>query len=659
MKVPKDNHINSQYSDDIVKAAWENVVAKGISPRVKIRPEILESWIKCKQVGLDPFTRATLPIISGGELNNLLEHNSELVNISLPVIEMIEISVRETGFIITLTEKNGHVLLLRGDEDILEMAETNLFLPGCLRTIEHAGTNAIGMCLILKKPIQITGAEHYKIHHHSWTCSSSPIFNIQNELIGVITLSGRSIGKHKHTLALVTDAAKNIESRLREQDLNKEKQRLDSILSSIFHSISGGLIAVDDNLKITHINNTAVTMLGLNYKSVIGRMFEDAIQSENSLVEALKSKKYFGFNNLETNFTTHKGIMNYICSIDPTRDCSDRILGALITLSEKRHFINVAKKVVGNYAKYHFDDIKGNDSILLNQIEVAKTAAKTESRVLIVSETGTGKELFAQSIHNYSQRAREPFVAISCAAIPRDLIESELFGYRGGAFTGARREGQIGKFELANQGTLFLDEIGGLPLELQAKLLRVLQENEVTRLGDTQPTQIDVRIIAASNTDLMAKIKRYEFREDLYYRLSTIEIQIPPLRERIGDLELLIDHIINRICRKNGVGGIKISKTVIQRLKKYDWPGNVRQLENCIEQAVLFSKDGIINETNLPYKKSSIFRGFKQNQITLDDGLKEIVKSALNRCEGNISLAARELQISRSTLYRKIRESNL
>ncbi|HID30260.1 MAG TPA: PAS domain-containing protein, partial [Desulfobacterales bacterium] len=256
---------------DPIKSAWENVVLKGLSPGSPVRQEILRSWIKCREIGLDPFSENSPPVLSGHKLKRLLKRNRVLIDISKPVMGMIEILVRDSGFIVTLTDKDGYVLEVRGDRDILKMAEQNYYLPGCLRSIEHAGTNAIGVCLIEGKPIQITGAEHYKVRHHPWTCSSSPIYDCQDRIIGAVTLSGRSTGRHKHTLALVTSAAETIERQLRERNLIEEKQRLNSMLTLIFNAISDGVIAVDNRMNIARLNRTAAEMLGLDMEAVVGR----------------------------------------------------------------------------------------------------------------------------------------------------------------------------------------------------------------------------------------------------------------------------------------------------------------------------------------------------------------------------------------------------
>jgi transcriptional regulator of acetoin/glycerol metabolism len=640
-----------------VKISWEDVVLEGHKPHYPIRPEILKSWRKCRAIGVDPFSKNSPPILSNKQLNKLLRQNRKFIEISKPVMDMIQISLRETGFIITLIDKDGYVLVVRGDKDIMKMAKENYYQPGCLRTVEHAGTNAIGVCLLEGKPIQLTGAEHYKVYHHPWTCSSAPVYDRDGKIIGAITLSGKSIGRHKHTLALVIAAAETIEGRLRERELMAEKQRLSSIISLIFNAISDGVIGVDNNLDIVRINKTAGEMLGLDVETTSGRRLTEIIQPEISLIQAIKNRK--SLVGQVISFVCPNGHKSYVCSLDPLMNASGHILGAIIKIAEKRRMINITKKLSGNYAKYEFRDIKGNSRELKNQIKMAKIAAKTNSRVLIIGESGTGKELFAQAIHNHSSRKNEPFVAISCAAIPRDLIESELFGYRGGAFTGARKEGQLGKFELANKGTLFLDEIDGLPLDLQAKLLRVLQQNEIRRLGGSKTLPIDVRVIAASNADLMREIEHGNFREDLYYRISVVEITIPPLRDRIEDLELLVNHIINRQSQEMGFGIPKISKEVLEVTKKYHWPGNVRELENCLEQMVLISQGEPIRKDHLPVRLSKKRVEPVRDASSLHEVYKQTVEATLDRCKGNISVAAKELKIARSTLYRKMKEFEL
>jgi transcriptional regulator of acetoin/glycerol metabolism len=641
-------------AEDPVKKAWEDIVLKKIPTDQKIRSEVVNSWRQCLDIGVDPHSRNSPPILTGKKLYKLLRQNRDLIEISEPVMHMIEISVRSTGFIVTLSDNAGYVLKVYGDNEILKMAEKNYYVPGCLRSVERAGTNAIGLCLDIKKPIQLTGAEHFKVHHHPWTCSSAPIHDSQGNIVGAITLSGRSIGRHQHTLALVTAAAETIDSQLRERSLIEEKQRLNLMLTSIYDSFAEGVIAIDTRHRITHVNGIAGDMLELTGKPVVGRQLKEVIHPDINLMQAIISKKYFDGH--ETGFNTPKGERRYICSVDPIRNSAGQELGTIIKLSEKRQMIKIAKRIGGNYAKYEFEDIKCKSSALQRQIQMAKIAANTNSRILIIGESGTGKELFAHAIHSHSSRKNEPFVAVSCAAIPRDLIESELFGYRGGAFTGARPGGMIGKFEFADKGTLFLDEVNSLPLGAQVKLLRVLQQNEIMRLGDNQTIAVDVRVIAASSVDLLEEVERDNFREDLYYRLNVVEIFIPPLRDRMEDLDLLVDHILARQCQKFGFNQPPLSPKAFELMQTYEWPGNIRELENSIARALMLSQGGEILPEHLPMRPRKKPVQNNRRDVSVKEGYRQMIEAALSECGGNISQSAKRLKIARSTLYRKMQE---
>lgn len=657
MSSTQQNVVSIVSAKDPIKIAWENVVVRGLSTEQNVRPEVLRSWIKCKKLNLDPFSRKPPAKLSLKKLERCLAFNRQLIEVSQPVVRMVEIAIKDTGFIVMLTDKDGYILMLAGHKDILKMAEKNHIQIGIQRSTECVGTNGTGLCIEEDKPIQVTGAEHYMAYNHLWTCSTAPIHDSQGQIVGVVTLSGKSIGKHQHTLALVTAAAETIESQLREIDLIEEKKLLNNMLTSIFNSISEGVISLDEENKITHLNSVAANMLELDSETVIGKQFNKVVSTEKKFAQALVNK--IDFPGDEFNFNCPSGIKTYICRIDPISNYSSLVSGKLITIIEKRKMINIAKKISGSFAKYEFSDIKGKNSMLQEQIRLAKVAARTNSRVLVIGESGTGKELFAQAIHNFSQRKNQPFIAISCAAIPRDLIESEFFGYKGGAFTGARQNGMVGKFEIANKGTLFLDEVNSLPLELQSKLLRALQQNEVMRLGDTRPIPVDVRIISASSIDLLSEVKNNNFREDLYYRLNVIELFIPPLRARIDDLELLTSHVLERQCRVMEIRKAKISPEVFEIMMAYSWPGNIRELENCIERALLLSQGKIIRKCHLSVRSTEKISSPGLTLTSLRQGSKVLIETALKKNGRNVTKAARMLGVSRSTLYRKMKEFDL
>jgi transcriptional regulator with PAS, ATPase and Fis domain len=316
-------------------------------------------------------------------------------------------------------------------------------------------------------------------------------------------------------------------------------------------------------------------------------------------------------------------------------------------------------------SKYSFKDIIGNSEEIKKIKKMASKVAKTDSNVLIYGESGTGKELFAHAIHSASKRTFAPFIKVNCAAIPAQLLEAELFGYDEGAFTGAKKGGKKGKFELANKGTILLDEIGDMPIEMQVKLLRVIQEKEIERVGGNLLKNIDVRIIASTNKNLEESIKLGEFREDLYYRLDVMKIRIPPLRERREDINELSNILIKKVSNKLGVYVEGISKESIEYLLNYNWPGNIRELENVIERALnLMDSDLHITPEQLPdriakNKKESLNKGCGDLKEIIERVEKEVIQEKLKINKGNKNKTAKQLGISRVGLYKKIEKYNL
>jgi len=306
---------------------------------------------------------------------------------------------------------------------------------------------------------------------------------------------------------------------------------------------------------------------------------------------------------------------------------------------------------------YRFENIIAKSSKMQRVIEVIKIVAKSNATVLITGESGTGKELVARAIHSQSHRQGKPFVAVSCAALPESLLESELFGHEKGSFTGAYAQ-KKGKFEFANRGTLFLDEVGEMSANIQVHLLRVLEEKEFTRVGGNEPIKVDVRVISATNKDLKRAIAAGEFREDLYYRLNVVTIELPPLRERKEDVPLLAQHFLNKFALENQKEITGFSPEATEFLLGYDWPGNVRELENAIERAVILAKDSLITVADLPQENISLARSAPIGK-KLKEAEKNHILNVLSETGGNYSEAARILGITRMTLYNKSREYGL
>jgi len=313
--------------------------------------------------------------------------------------------------------------------------------------------------------------------------------------------------------------------------------------------------------------------------------------------------------------------------------------------------------MIGAKAKLCFEDICGQNSRFLMMIDQARIVSRNSSNVLLLGESGTGKDVFAQAIHNAGDRKYGPYVAISCAAIPRDLITSELFGYSDGAYTGSRRGGHQGKFELADSGTIFLDEIAETPLELQAVLLRVIEDKSIVRIGGSRVRPLDVRIIAATNRDIMSEIRKGTFRKDRYYRLSVFSIHMLPLSERLDDIPLLVKHFIKNF-EKNSRGKVhEISEHVIETFQRYNWPGNIRELQNVVERMMNYACSGKLTVNHIPEEitQTSVFA----NDLELITSLKEFERQAiLKMLNGKLKKTeiARKMGISRPTLYRKLKE---
>ncbi len=635
--------------------AWQHFALTGQVDRSAVRQEVADSWQRCYRQGLRPNAPKVSVKLSPAQLARIRAANADFIEAALPFMRFLQSAVRGTGFILVLTNADGVVLEVFGDEDILSMARDNNYVAGSSRAEEEVGTNSIGVCLVEKRPIQITGAEHYNQRHHDWTCSSAPVFSPEGSLLGAITLSGKSSSAHLHTLGMVISAAEAIENKLKQRKADQEKSNYETLLESLLGSISEAVIAVNHKGVVTHANQKACRMAGQSSERVLGQIISEVFPGQPMLMEMAQQGKDYG--NVEVGVDSPQGRNYYIMRPFMIRE-DEKHWGFFLVMSERSRFFNEVRKVSGHNARFTFEDIKGGAPEFLRQIKLAKIAAGADSRVLIMGETGTGKELFAQAIHNASARSQGPFVAINCAAIPRELIESEILGYKEGAFTGARKGGQVGKLELADSGTIFLDEVGEMPLDAQTKFLRVLQDGMITRLGDNRPVKVDVRVIAATNEDLVERVASKGFRQDLFFRLSVVELNIPPLRKRPEDLPMLVEHILGRVSYKLGARHLGISPQALEVLRRYQWPGNVRELGNVLEMAAIVCDGRDIQVEHLPQR---IFRpGAAAQALEAVQPMKQVeadvLKSALVECGGNVAEVSRKLGLSRSTIYRRLKD---
>lgn len=425
----------------------------------------------------------------------------------------------------------------------------------------------------------------------------------------------------------------------------------------IIDGLGNGIICTDNLGNIKFVNFKAEEYLKVDGNNIINKPIFNIIPSLNlDLKEQVP---------IEIKLTIDNKRQSFIIKIIPVM-VQEKNVSNIIEIHRTSNMVKSAYKLIEGQNSITFDDIIGDSPKMIEAKKVSQRVATSKSSILLRGESGTGKELFARAIHNSSNRKNSPFVAINCASIPDNLLESELFGYEGGAFTGARKTGQMGKFELANEGTLFLDEIGDLPIHLQPKILRVLQEEEFMRVGGRELIPVNFRLIAATNRDLEDMISKGEFREDLYYRLNVIPIHIPPLRERVGDIDNLSNHLIKKYCKRLNRNLKYFSEEVRKAFNRYNWPGNVRELENVIEYLVNVVGDKEIRFENLPYSMEQYFKGNGNKADSLkrimDDYEKSILESYL-KTYGNTTKDKEKissiLEIDLSTLYRKLNKYNL
>ena len=476
--------------------------------------------------------------------------------------------------------------------------------------------------------------------------------------------------RHGKNIGLVILVRDTTEYRKIEEQLTSEKSE-NEILKTVFDIAYDGLIVVDSEGYVKMISNAYKKFLKLEKVNLVGKHVTEVIENTRLHLVAKTGIPEIGdlqkiqdsyiiasripvFENGRVTNVVGKVMFRNIGELDELYNKIGKIEQQL------ENYKNELNQV--NKATYHFSDIVGKSREIRQVVNLAKKSAYTNSNVLILGESGTGKELFAHSIHNSSGRRNKPFIKVNCAAIPEELLESELFGYEEGAFTGAKKGGKMGKFEVADQGTIFLDEIGDMALSMQAKLLRVIQEREIERIGSNRTKRVDVRIIAATNRHIQQMIEDKKFRLDLFYRLNVVTLEIPPLKDRVEDVEDLCRHFIDKFRTRylKKVDGIS-EKSVI-KLKKYNWPGNIRELENIIERAInIIDSDSVIRPKHLPVDISGRYDvdDFKTLKEMVEQTERKAILDCLEAVNFNKSRAAKVLGISRTAFYEKLEKYNL
>lgn len=680
------------------KGDWEKIselkedfIYKNIPPSSSdiLRPEVAFSWERSYAYGVQPFMPLYPPDPSVEINNDLFKKNELLIKtteemITDDIMRMFAI----THFVIELHDNQLNLLkfFYNPEDKGYFSAVANDGIPHTDSGIEYVassskeeilGTNSHLLTLRYGIPIQINGPENFHKTMEGTVMSSAPITNSKKQIIGILTLSNEAPSEYWTTeahnnqinsLCWAATMAQAISQQIQIKEYNELLQNSNSQLEATLTFIDEGILLVDSNGEIVKTNRKASEILELDNIKEQRRNIKDFLKEDSSFIHMIYLRA--NIDNFEETLYTLHGEKTYLFNMRPIlndHSGSSSRNGVVIRISDLKQIDSYIAKNRSNRAALNFKDILGSSETINNTKNQAMRFASSYENVLLLGESGTGKELFAQSIHNAS-RPNGPFIALNCAAMPRNLVESELLGYEGGSFTGANSKGRPGKIELAQGGTLFLDEIGDMPFEIQAVLLRVLENHQVMRIGSDKYIDVEFRLIAATNQNLKELVEKKLFRADLYYRLSALIINIPPLRERDGDIIELANLFKKEYCTKMKWQEPELSMDAAFALMNCSWPGNVRQLQKAMIYATTSCQGECIKKEDLPQDVcGNIKQNLETNIINSTQGLLSPVKEAeiaairatLKTTKGDVTKAAEILNMGRSTLYKKIKKYNI
>ncbi len=655
-------HMKNTSTAVALRNARQHLLAHGECPSGAIDERLARSWRRSLAAGLLPAGRVTqVDHSSGSGLAQALARNHELLAHSRPVMEYLFDQVRHSQNVVILADQQGTLMHTLGDAHFLSKAERVSLSSGASWHENQRGTNAIGTALAELAPVEVHGAEHFLERNGFLTCAAAPIVSATGELLGILDISGEERAGHPHTLGLVSTAARMIENRLLTASCRRHIRLHLHTQAEGIGTVAEGIVAVSEDGWLVGANRNGLTLLGLSTAQIGGTAIDTVLDVHIPQLLGRYVRQPLQIHRV------HRYDGTALCvqlQIDPSVVSPPSVMARSATEAIPRTAPSARRSAVDVDALSALDT---GDAGWRAAADKARRVLDKPIALLVQGESGVGKELFARAWHESGARRKGPFIAINCAAIPEHLIESELFGHESGAFTGARREGRPGQLREAHGGTLFLDEIGDMPLAMQTRLLRVLQERHVTPLGGGQPVAVDFALVCATHHRLREAADKGLFRSDLYYRINGLTVQLPPLRNRT-DFEALTHRLLAELSPKRHVG---IDPELLPRLAAHPWPGNLRQYASVLRTAcamldpddTLISihhlADDVVTDLNtIPrpaathlQTEAPVVTGAAHNLQALSDAA---IRAALASCQGNLSQAARSLGISRQTLYRKL-----
>ena len=646
--------------------AWKTFIETGKIEGDVVPSYIAESWKRSKEKKIDPYHFPSTAYLDPQEYEKKKSEHQYLISIAKPFMENIYRSLEQSRYVVVLYNPEGYHLLRIGQRADFERSQQFTIREGLCFEEEKVGTCGFSLVKWLRRPIQIIGCEHYSALLHYVVGSYAPINDpIRGVLMGVIGISGARTIPNPHTLAIAVAASTAIENSIKLDHSGKILSMYGKALQTTMDSLADGIVLIDSGGRIYEINASAREIFGLSKEGVKGKHISDVYPFTDLESLIMNILRYQDREGQEMDIQIQNQI--YLATIQFARGEKDDVQGVIVQLKNLKNLSRIVHHLTGDRPQFTFDTMIGSSRKSLEMKTLARLAAQSDANIIIEGESGTGKEVLAQVIHNASLRAKEPFVIINCSAIPSELMESTLFGHEKGAFTGAIHT-HIGKFELADQGTVFLDEIVEMPLSMQVKLLRVLEENKVERVGGKKSIHINIRVIAATNRDLAKEIKENRFREDLFYRLNVFRIKLPPLRERKEEIYELVPVFVQQFSSFLNKRVEKISDEYYDFLMNYSWPGNIRELRNAVQYSMATLDSPVLLERHVTGFFNHISREIKKeypdwmggdfSTARISDVEKIAIQHALLIAKGNKLKAAKLLGIGRATLYRKIKEPN-
>ncbi|MCQ4322958.1 sigma-54-dependent Fis family transcriptional regulator [Stutzerimonas stutzeri] len=630
--------------------ARERLLSIGTLPDETVRSVIKASWQRCVSREVNPLVAKQAIDLENAQLEEIRAAHQELICASETIMRDAHDLLAQSGTIMHLVAPSGVILRSHGDPKTLELANQFRLVPGANWDECAAGTNAIGTALRIGSPVQVHACEHFCENISNWTCSAAVIWDpFENKVLGAVNISGLKNTLHDYCLALAVSGAHRIEGQLAHLLLSKRERLLGETLGRFTAPGNDGLLLMDLEGRLVRGNGHAERVLAARgikldltpYSPVLSLNGEGRLAPRAEPVLPRLAREW-----IEP--VRHRGeTIGYFAVIPFPIPRTTRV-----AMDNKR-----AQKTTRPAG---FSRLIGQSPLFLKTVQQAERLAKAPIPILLQGETGVGKELFANAMHEAGPHCEGAFIALNCGGLSRDLLAGELFGYVEGAFTGARRGGMIGKIEAANGGTLFLDEIGEMPLDLQPLFLRVLQESEICRVGETRPRKVNFRLIAATNRDLAEEVAEGRFRMDLYYRISSMTLTLPALRQRRGDTALLAEDILARLAEQHGGVPKRLSQDLRTALEGHSWPGNIRELSNLVTAAYFLTDSDELTPADLPATLcASAARVEEDGDHPLESAEKAVIAQLIHEQGGNLTRAAKALNIAKSTLYCKLKKYDL